>query len=60
MYIYIIVWGSYTRDKCDYGIRTNGQWQKNKMPSSVFHPADKKKEKPLHSCKGLSVRYYTQ
>lgn len=44
--------GSYTRDKWDYGIRTNGQWQKNKMPGSEFHPADKKRKAPA-SLQGL-------
>ena len=37
-----------------------GAGEKRKITGSVFRPADKKKEKPLHPCKGLSVRYYTQ
>ena len=52
MYIYIIWRGSYTRDKWDYGIRTNGQWQKNKMLGSEFNPADKKRKAPA-SMQGL-------
>ena len=46
MYIYIIGWGSCARDKWDYEIRTNEQWQKNKMPGSEFPTADKKKKRP--------------
>ena len=46
VYIYIIGRGSCTRNKCDYGIRTNGQWQKNKMPGSIFYPPDTKKKAP--------------
>ena len=46
IYVYIIGWGSHTREKWDYGIRTNGQWQKNKMPGSILHPADKKEKAP--------------
>ena len=47
IYVYIYYRGSScTRDKWDYGIRTNGQWQKNKMPVSELHPADKKRKAP--------------
>ena len=46
MYIYIIWRGSCARDKWDCGIRTNGQWQKNKMPGSEFPPAGKKRKAP--------------
>ena len=46
MYIYIIVRGSYTRKKCDYGIRTNGQWQKIKCPARNFIRQTQKRKAP--------------
>ena len=52
MYIYIIGQGSCTREKWDYGIRTNRQEQKNKMPGSAFPTADKKRKAPA-SMQGL-------
>lgn len=52
MYIYIIGRGSCARDKWDYGIRTMGKSKKNKMSSSAFPTADKKKKAPA-SLQGL-------
>ena len=46
MYIYIIVWGSCTRDKWDYGIRTNGQWQKIKCRARYLIQQTKKRKAP--------------
>ena len=63
VYTYIcIIWGvTRTREKNKILKQTQtGAGEKKKMPGSAFHPADKKKEKPLHSCKGLSVWHYTQ
>ena len=47
IYIYIYYMGSYAH-ALKIGLRNqnNGQWQKNKMPSSAFHPADKKEKVP--------------
>ena len=52
IYVYIIGWGSCTREKWDYGIRTNGQWQKIKFQARHFRQHTKKRKAPA-SLQGL-------